>query len=61
MKTKKVASAEWKRALRWMVGIEDWQGEHSNLHSIVKNGLHRLVDWGLESTEWALNSDRFFK
>lgn len=59
--TIKVASAEWKRALRWIVGIEDWEGEHSNLHSVVKNGLERLTDWGLDGTQWALESDRYFK
>ena len=56
-----MASAEWKRALRWMVGIKDWKGEHSNFIRIVKNGLRRLVAWGPESTDWALNSDRFFR
>lgn len=56
-----VASAEWKRSLRWMVGIEDWVGEHTNLHSAGKNGLERLLDWGLEGVQWALESDRYFR
>ncbi|CAN0464126.1 unnamed protein product, partial [Ectocarpus sp. 12 AP-2014] len=53
----KVASAEWKRSLRWMVGIEDWMGSHTNLHSAGKNGLERLQEWGLEGITWALESD----
>eukprot|EP00904_Undaria_pinnatifida_P008771 jgi/Undpi1/5023/HiC_scaffold_19.g08375.m1 len=57
----KVASAEWKRALRWMVGIEDWEGEHTNLHPIVKNGLERLADRGIKETRLVLESDRFFR
>ena len=58
---RKVASAEWKRSLRWMVGIEDWMGDHTNLHSAGKNGLERLMDWGLEGIQWALESDRYFR
>eukprot|EP00903_Cladosiphon_okamuranus_P017965 g16529.t1 len=57
----KVASAEWKRSLRWMVGIEDWMGEHTSLHSAGKNGLERLMDWGLEGVQWALESDRYLR
>ncbi|CAM9911145.1 unnamed protein product, partial [Ectocarpus fasciculatus] len=57
----KVASAEWKRSLRWMVGIEDWMGNHTNLHAAGKNGLERLQDWGLEGITWALESDRYFR
>eukprot|EP00904_Undaria_pinnatifida_P008770 jgi/Undpi1/5022/HiC_scaffold_19.g08374.m1 len=57
----KVASSEWKRALRWMVGIEEWEGTRSNLHKIVSNGLERLTDRGLEETRWALESDRYLK
>ncbi|CAM9665193.1 unnamed protein product, partial [Ectocarpus sp. 4 AP-2014] len=57
----KVASAEWKRSLRWMVGIEDWMGNHTNLHSAGKNGLERLQEWGLEGITWALESDRYLR
>ncbi|CAM9946347.1 unnamed protein product, partial [Laminaria digitata] len=57
----KVASAEWKRSLRWMAGIDDWKGEHSNLHSIVENGLERLADRGLEETRLAFESDRLLR
>ncbi|CAN0019199.1 unnamed protein product, partial [Ectocarpus sp. 6 AP-2014] len=57
----KVASAEWKRSLRWMVGIEDWMGNHTNLHSAGKNGLERLQEWGLEGITWALESNRYFR
>eukprot|EP00752_Nemacystus_decipiens_P006331 g5707.t1 len=57
----KVASAEWKRSLRWMAGIEDWMGDHTNLHTSGKNGLERLMDWGLEGIQWALESERYFR
>ncbi|CAM9802781.1 unnamed protein product [Scytosiphon promiscuus] len=56
----KVGSAEWKRALRWMVGFGDWNGTKF-LHYVGKNGLAELSDWGLEGTSWALQSDRFFR
>lgn len=44
-----------------MAGIEDWRGEHGPLLPIVKNGLERLADRGVEETRQALESDRYLK
>lgn len=59
---REVASAEWKRALRWMVGVRNWEGVYGEqLHRIGLNGLLDLSDWGPKGIGWALNSDRFFR
>ena len=44
-----------------MAGIKDWQGDHSPVLSIVKNGLERLADRGVEETRRVLESDRYLK
>lgn len=57
----KVASAEWKRSLRWIEGIQDWMGDHTNLHATGRNGLESLADRGLEEIQRVLDSDRYFR
>ncbi|CAM9479300.1 unnamed protein product [Scytosiphon promiscuus] len=55
----KVASAEWKRVLRWIVGVPAWESR-SFLHMFVRNGLKPLSDWGFLNSLEALRSERFF-
>ncbi|CAM9772294.1 unnamed protein product [Scytosiphon promiscuus] len=57
----KTGCAEWKRALRWMVGMENWDADDSVIHRWGHNGLEELKSWGLAGTQWALRSDRYFR
>ncbi|CAM9836729.1 unnamed protein product [Choristocarpus tenellus] len=55
----KVACAEWRRALRWMADVEDW--ETGNVHNVHKNGLTLLSNQTTEAIENAMNSNTWLK
>lgn len=57
----KVGCSEWKRAFRWMVGVNNWSTDNLRLHLMGKNGLERLTNRGAEETLWALQSDRYIR
>lgn len=57
-----VASAEWKRALRWMLGYENWEDDaNGKIHEPGWNGIETIRTWGRQRVQSILTSSRYFR